>query len=125
VVSLGNNPFSHLFLWFFGKHPRKPTEIWIFFNLNFQLENYFPSIKMLSEDLLSGVELGLSDVFSINLLKYADKIDSFELRLIGAVIGFSQYYLFSFDLANGSKSKRNFYWDITSDIFVAISGMFL
>lgn len=79
----------------------------------------------MNDDLGSGIKLGAIDVLSINLLKFADKENNIFFRIIGAIIGFIQYYYFSFGLASGSSYKRNAIWDIVSDIFVPISGILI
>lgn len=70
-----------------------------------------------------GLELGLADVLSINLLKLADKEKNENLRILGSSIGFFQYYYFGKNI--DSSIVRNQTWDISSDVLVFISGLLL
>lgn len=90
----------------------------------FKCDIYYYNMEI-SDDLGSGIKLGVTDVLSINLLKFADKENNIFFRIIGSIIGFIQYFYFSFGLASGSSYKRNAIWDIISDIFVPISGILI
>lgn len=76
-------------------------------------------------DVSAGLQLGATDVLSVNLLKLADEQNNQGLRLLGSAIGFCQYYYFSNGLAKNSSIIRNQVWDVSSDIFVLMSGLLI